>query len=286
MDALMGYLRLAWRVPRLLAWTVVGLLLATLVSLSQGLRQPLSLAQRQGLTQFWLRGLCACLPLRIQRHGLPSHVPALWLSNHVSWLDIAVLGSCTPLTFLSKAEVRHWPIIGWLAEQAGTLFIQRGSGDAQALTQVIGERLSLGQSVLVFPEGTTTDGRSVRTFHSRLLSCRDGNNSPIQLAAVRYRRDGARDDLAPFIGDDALHTHLWRLLQAPCTEVQLQLLALERPADEESRRELGKRLQARVQHAVEHGPARDNIVCYAGATAAVTADSHAGFVPANGGSNG
>jgi 1-acyl-sn-glycerol-3-phosphate acyltransferase len=93
----------------------------------------------------------------------------LWVSNHVSWTDIPLLGMLTPLSFLSKAEVRHWPVAGWLAEKAGTLFI-RGGGDGQRLREQISGQLEQRQPLLIFPEGTTTDGRSLRTFHGRLLA--------------------------------------------------------------------------------------------------------------------
>ena len=248
---MIGYCRLAWRLPRLLLWVLVGLLLACWVSL-RSMTLPASLAHRQKLTQFWLRGLCACLPYRVQRLGELPQQGALWLANHISWLDIAVLGSITPLSFLSKAEVRRWPIAGWLAAQAGTLFIQRGSGDGQQLSLQIAERLELGLPTLIFPEGTTTDGASVRTFHARLLASALERNALIQPLALRYRRQQQRDTLAPFIGDDDLLSHLWRLLQAPVADVEVHLLPCRQTCSTDSRRALAASLQQQVTQRV-HG---------------------------------
>jgi 1-acyl-sn-glycerol-3-phosphate acyltransferase len=109
----------------------------------------------------------------------------LWVSNHV--LDRhPLLGMLTPLSFLSKAEVRHWPVAGWLAEKAGTLFIRRGGGDSQRLRA---RRSPAGAAspLLIFPEGTTTSGRTLRTFHGRLLAGAI-DRGVVQPVAIQYLR--------------------------------------------------------------------------------------------------
>ncbi|RCI66469.1 1-acyl-sn-glycerol-3-phosphate acyltransferase, partial [Pseudomonas aeruginosa] len=90
---------------------------------------------RQRLTRWWLARLCAALPFEVRVSGEAPRQPMLWVANHVSWTDIPLLGALAPLTFLSKAEVRAWPLAGWLAEKAGTLFIRRGSGDSRLINQ-------------------------------------------------------------------------------------------------------------------------------------------------------
>ena len=135
-----------------------------------------------------------------------------------------LLGMLTPLSFLSKAEVRHWPLAGWLAEKAGTLFIRRGGGDGQRLSQQIGEQLGQQRPLLIFPEGTTTDGRALRTFHGRLLAGAIDQGTPVQPVAIQYLRNGQADPIAPFIGDDDTVSHLMRLFRQPHGEVIIQLL--------------------------------------------------------------
>lgn len=164
-------------------------------------------------------GASRCLGFRISAKGTLSDKPVLYVSNHISWSDIPVLGGMTPLRFLSKAEVARWPVIGWLAIQAGTLFIQRGGGKAGQARREITDTLRSGQSVLVFPEGTTTPGVTVLPFHSRLLKAAADAGVDIQPISIGYLRNGYPDHLAPFIGDDEFQHHLVRMLRQPAVEV-------------------------------------------------------------------
>lgn len=100
----------------------------------------------------------------MQIHGTIPREPALWVSNHISWLDVAVLGSGARIFFLAKAEVEKWPILGNLAKGGGTLFIKRGSGDSIRIKEQITAFLKQDIPVLFFPEATTTDGRQVKKY--------------------------------------------------------------------------------------------------------------------------
>jgi 1-acyl-sn-glycerol-3-phosphate acyltransferase len=173
----------------------------------------------------------------------------LWLSNHISWIDIPLLGMLAPLSFLSKSEVRGWPVAGWLAQQAGTLFLRRGAGDSGALSQQMAERLRNGHPLLLFPEGTTSDGSRLRTFHGRLLSCAIETGVPLQPVAIRYLREGQRCNIAPFVGEEDLFSHLLRLLRSDIGEVQICLLA---PIDSQSsrRNQLARRAEEAISGAL------------------------------------
>ncbi|MFN3581436.1 MAG: lysophospholipid acyltransferase family protein [Pseudomonas sp.] len=218
------YWRYAWRTPAVVLWIVYGLLLGLGMQVAQmAARQPLS-AYRQRLAQHWMRGLTRILPLRLRCHGTPAEGAQLLVSNHVSWLDIVVIGACKPARFLSKAEVLHWPVIGWLASAAGTLFIQRGQAQGQSLQDQLGSALNDGDSLVIFAEGTTTAGDRVRTFHGRLLSCAIETDTAIQPVALAYRRDGQRDQLAPFVDDDEFSRHLLKLLGSAVIDVDLHFL--------------------------------------------------------------
>lgn len=122
----MARLRLLLRSARLLGLVALGLGLAAWVSLRERLPGADVTPLRQRLTRWWLARLCAALPFEVRVSGEAPRQPMLWVANHVSWTDIPLLGALAPLTFLSKAEVRAWPLAGWLAEKAGTLFIQIG----------------------------------------------------------------------------------------------------------------------------------------------------------------
>ncbi len=157
--------------------------------------------------------LCRALAVEVELHGEMPTEHALWVSNHVSWVDIPVIGSTAPVFFLSKAEVASYPVIGRLAKAAGTLFIQRGSGDSAAVSVQIAGFLRQKMPVLFFPEGTTTDGREIRRLHSKLLAAAVETGTTVQAVVLCYQGpDGRLDEVMPFIGDMGLGTHLQSVL--------------------------------------------------------------------------
>ncbi|PRB83766.1 1-acyl-sn-glycerol-3-phosphate acyltransferase [Pseudomonas sp. MYb185] len=214
----MPWRRRLWRVPAVAGWVVLGLLLASLLQL---IPMRWRTGPRQSLTSWWMRRLLRLLPLRIRCHGQPTRESALWVGNHVSWLDIILLGAQAPVRFVAKAEVRQWPLLGWLAHSAGTLFLRRGQASGENASQQMAAVLERGQSLVLFAEGTTTAGDQVRTFHGRLLGWAAECKVPIQPVAVAYRRHGRVDTIAPFIDDDEFSRHLWRLLGSATIDVQL-----------------------------------------------------------------
>lgn len=196
--------------------------------------------------RFCFGGAARCLGFRVRHQGRVADGPVLFVSNHVSWSDIPILGGTAPLRFLSKAEVARWPVIGWLAVQAGTLFIQRGGGRVNQSRQDITDSLDAGQSVLVFPEGTTTLGTTVLPFHGRLLNSAIDASVPIQPISIGYRRNNRPDHLAPFIGDDEFQSHLLRMLKQPAVEVTLVFHEPVRASAETTITELSDSLQKTV----------------------------------------
>src|SRR5690606_39257994 len=126
MRRLRRYLRLA-RIATLL---LAGLALASAIELGRRIGVQTSMARKQRLTCWFLARLARALPLRVRIIGDRPREPMLWVANHISWSDIPLLGALLPISFLAKAEVRQWPVLGWLAQQAGTLFIRRNTGDA------------------------------------------------------------------------------------------------------------------------------------------------------------
>lgn len=220
----MKRVRLWLRLARLAAVLLLGLALAGFVAVAERLYRHDLMALRQRLTRWFLARLSGALPFTVEVRGELPLGPHLWVGNHVSWTDIPLLGQLLPISFLSKAEVRTWPLAGWLAHKAGTLFIRRGSGDSTLLARQLHRHLEAGRQLLIFPEGTTTDGQQVRTFHGRLLTGAIEAGVPLQPVAIRYRRNGEVDPIAPFIGDDDLLSHLLRLFRAERAVVEIQLL--------------------------------------------------------------
>lgn len=220
-------LRRLWRAARILVHILLGLLLA----LSCGAFHSPYRPRNRRLVRWWLLHLLTILAVQIKVRGPRPEAGYFLVSNHVSWLDIPVLAAQADLYFLSKAEVRGWPLIGALAAAAGTLFIRRGGGESKQKAEEIAAHLRAGRNILVFPEGTTTDGTGVRRFFRQLFAAPVFAGAPIQPVAVRYpdARGGADRHIA-FIDDDAFHTHLWRLLLRDTVRAEVVFCAPLQPA--------------------------------------------------------
>lgn len=238
-----GEARRLWRLARVLMHIGTGFALALGTGALFVQHRPL---QRRA-ARWWLAQLTAIVGARIRVHGAPPAQAALYVCNHVSWLDIAVLGGQVPVHFLSKAEVGQWPLIGRLATAAGTLYIHRGRGQVRERTRQVAAHVAAGRPVIVFPEGTTTDGRDVRAFHAPLFAAATDGGCLLQPLALRYRDAAGRPHArVPFIGDDEFHTHLWQLLREDCIEVELAFLP-PRQARGEDPRALAESVHAGVR---------------------------------------
>lgn len=175
--------------------------------------------------QYFCRRLCKVFNIEIQVHGEIPREPALWVSNHISWLDVAVLGSGARVFFLAKAEIEKWPLLGKLAKGGGTLFIKRGSGDSVKIREQMTEFLKQDSPVLFFPEATTSDGTRIKKVHGRLLGAAIEAQRPVQVCLICYvNQQGELDTVAPFIGDTTFAKHVQNVLEMP--NVIAHLMAL------------------------------------------------------------
>ncbi|MGG1946432.1 lysophospholipid acyltransferase family protein [Trinickia sp. NRRL B-1857] len=131
---------------------------------------------------------------------------ALVVGNHISWLDIYVVNAWRPTPFVSKAEVRGWPVVGWLAHRLGTIFIHREKRrDAHRTMHEIVERISSGGVVCVFPEGTTSDGLGLLPFHANLFQAAVSAQCIVQPICILYEdRDGRQSTVPAYIDDLSL----------------------------------------------------------------------------------
>jgi len=224
--------------------------LLVLCAADRVLPQPVA---RTRVARRYLAGLRRALGIRLDVEGQPLEDGWLLVSNHISWLDIVILGSLTPLNFLSKSEVSRWPAIGWLARGIGTLFIERRSGRAGEVREQIADRLKQDRQVLVFAEGTTTDGTTVRPFHRPLLAAARQVNRPAQGVSISYWRDGERDPIVPYINDDHFPSHLLRLLRAPATRVRVTFHFPVPAGYQQTSRALARQLHGQVLAGIQSG---------------------------------
>ena len=170
----------------------------------------------------YFRSLCKLLGIVIKIDGdVMRERPGLWVVNHVSWLDIVILGAVRPVTFVAKAEVARWPVFGWMARAGRTIFIDRDrrhkTGHAKAMMQ---DRLSDRETVVLFAEGTSSDGNRVLPFKSALLGAVQGRINekdiavqPVSLAYTHRHGIVMGRAWRPFyawFGDMDLIPHLWQ----------------------------------------------------------------------------
>jgi 1-acyl-sn-glycerol-3-phosphate acyltransferase len=221
--------RLTSRATRLLRLLRVGLHIAWGVAVAALVFPFAGRAGRRAQVQRWSCQLLDILAVRLRVRGQPpqlASVPALIVSNHVSWLDIIAINAVLPVRFVAKSEVRQWPVIGWLCERAGTLFIRRARRrDTALVNETLAQVMRDGEPVGVFPEATTGDGSGVLKFHPSLLQPAVLAGATLCPVALRYARaDGSPSTEAAFLGDETLWDSLWRIATRPVTIAELAFL--------------------------------------------------------------
>lgn len=216
------------------------------------------------LPMAWHRAAIALLGVRVHVHGAPSaRRPLLVLANHVSWLDIVVLGSLMPLSFIAKAEVAGWPVFGLFAKLQRSVFVERERRAAtRAKAAEIAGRLRGGDAMVLFPEGTSSNGLHVKPFRTALVgAARDavageGGAIVVQPLAIAYTRlyglplGRFRKPHVAWYGDMDMAPHLWGVLRRAEIDVDvvwLEPMVVGRAAD---RKEIAARAETAVREAV------------------------------------
>jgi lyso-ornithine lipid O-acyltransferase len=242
-------LRLA-RLALYCAWTA-GLMPVQLVGLA--LRRRWS----RTLPVFYHRWCCRILGFRIRVIGTPaSEHPVLYAANHISYTDVTVLGSVISGSFIAKSEVARWPFFGWLAKLQRSVFVDRQVRSTATQRDVIGKRLAAGDSLILFPEGTSGDGNRVLPFKSALFAAaQQGEGVPpviVQPVSLAYTRlDGIPIGrlCRPFFawyGAVDLAPHLWSMVGLGTVEVVVEFHPPTFLRDCGSRKALAEYCHARI----------------------------------------
>ena len=177
--------------------------------------------------QGWSAALLLWLGIRVRHTGQLPSGPLLLVANHVSWLDIFLINAVVPVVFVSKAEVRQWPLFGWFAAQNQTIFLERGvRGQASVIGKAVAEALSGGQIVALFPEGTTSLGNVLLPFHGALLQPALSAGAVVSPVAIQYieGEEPPPSSSAAYIGEMSLWQSLWKVAGAQGLEAHLTLL--------------------------------------------------------------
>lgn len=190
----------------------------------------------------WLLGLT------IERIGAPDQSAHVSVSNHSSWLDILGLNAGRKLYFISKAEVRAWPGIGWLARATGTLFIKRDRKEARSHVSVVAERIALGHHLHFFPEGTSTDSRRVLSFKPTLFAAVEHEPIKVQPICLLYHAPKGEDErFYGWWGDMGFGPSLLQILAVP-RQGKLQIHYLDAiDAEPIDRKALASKLEKAVR---------------------------------------
>ncbi len=213
------------------------------------------------LPSLWMKSVVRIFNIRIRCLGETDlKHQTLYVCNHLSYLDIPVLGSLLPCSFVSKKDVASWPVFGFLANIGQTAYIGRKRQDLKTASNAVEHYIQDGQSLILFPEGTSTDGQDVLSFKSSLFSLllkaddpsqnlliqpvslyiSKSNNRPVSTQADRDLYAWHRDM------DDSLPSHLWRFAQTNGSEVTIQFHPTVSPQDFDDRKELAKSCQKTV----------------------------------------
>jgi len=209
---------------RVIKYPLIILLLTIGLFITVVLFPVMSLRFRGRIASFWHRSLLLILRVRV----IPEE-RVFWrdcrfmVGNHVSWLDIPVLSSMGSVRFLSKSEVRSWPVIGFLSHMTGTVFINRSSRSAlRGVNREIGLIAQSGGSVFVFPEGTTTRGTGTQPFHASVFQAAIDSHVNVNPVLIQYLDlSGAATQLAAYVDEMSLLTSLDRIICSSGLRVRL-----------------------------------------------------------------
>lgn len=244
----MGLLRAIVRAAFLCAFTAVMYLLVISGKFLLNPFKKLRLGWVDLMLRIWGRGLCFVLGINVTKYGQPPEAPFILVSNHLSYVDILVFASQVACVFIAKKDVASWPAIGSLCRAAGTIFVDRESRrDVVRVNQLIEQALNEGHGIILFPEGTSTEGARVRPFNPSLLDRAAKNGLPVHHASVSYRTlkgDPPAHMSVCWWGDMTFMSHFARLLKL--RSVQATVLFGTQPVSGNDRKSLAAELHNAV----------------------------------------
>jgi len=228
----LSHARAAAKLAGLLSWSA---LLVPVQLLFMWRARSNSSTDAYRITKLWHRGVCALIGVRVQVTGAPLCARRMvYVSNHVSHFDIPVLGSVLKGSFVAKQDLARWPIAGFMARLQQTVFISRDPRAGRAVTDSIAEQLRSGRSLILFPEGTTSDGGNVLPFKSTIFGILFAGDSEISASAVQplsirviavdgkpIRSQMDRDGYA-FYGDMQAGAHAWAFLRSKGASIEVR----------------------------------------------------------------
>jgi len=241
-----------FRISRIVLHTLVGVTTAASVF-------PLASKNfKLLLIQWWNKRLLAILNVRLMLHGHlpPSYQEAsniMFIANHISWIEIHAINSIIPTRFIAKSDIRSWPIFGYLASKANVLFISREKRhDAARIVDITSRNLKNGDTLCLFPEGTTTDGTEIKSFKSSLIQGAIHANALIWPIAIRYpRQDGTVNTEISYAGDTTLIQSIQQLLLQKQAVIELHFLVPIATTELDKMDKTRQKLALQIEHSIK-----------------------------------
>jgi 1-acyl-sn-glycerol-3-phosphate acyltransferase len=241
--------RRAWRLAALAAITAIDYPLITVGAALAGRSDRRRAAWRHRVFRRWCRRLVRILGVRVEARGPVPEPPYLLVANHLSWLDVFVLGAVAGGTFVARADVDGWPVFGALTRSIGTVFIDRESKrDLLRVGELVEARLAAGAGVVLFAEGTTGGGAGLLPFKPSVLEAAARSGRPVHYATLSYRTPpGAppASAVVPWAGDDPFLAHAREVLALPAAAATVTFGP--QPIRDDDRKRLAARLRAAME---------------------------------------
>lgn len=202
------------------------------------------------LPNLWYKGICIIFNICIKTHGSRYKDQAIFMSNHLSYLDIPLIGSKIKASFVAKSEVETWPVFGFLAKLQRTAFIVRKPDAIRKAKNELQERLESGESLIIFPEGTSTDGLEVKPLKSSLFELSMSSNVAVQPVTIYLETINGihpkslkdrRIYTWPLKDDIEIHHHIWRFAKARNVVLNLKFHDVLIPAEFKNRKTLSQK---------------------------------------------
>lgn len=181
---------------------------------------------KRGLIQHWHQGVLILLRIKVIQHGQSASQQSIVCANHISWLDIVVIGATLPACYISKREVKSWPLIGRLATLAGTIYLDRRGNNLGEVQRAMHACLRKKNTLVFFPEGTTGTGDKVHPFKAALFRVAVAEGLPIQPMLISYGSSQAEQRRVAYVDNDHFVKHLWLQLISPPVTAEIRVLPL------------------------------------------------------------
>lgn len=211
--------------------------------------------------RLWHKGVCTIIGIKTEICGQPAHDRQLiYISNHLSYLDIPAIGAYLLASFVAKEDVAHWPVMGFLSKVQQTAFISRTSAHAKKVANALDTMLAQGKSLILFPEGTSSAGTDMLPFKSSLFSLAIPKDTGpvaiqpfvIELVSVNNRPPTPESrDLFAWYGDMEFGPHIWEFLKNKGATVRLTFLPVIEPDDRHDRKTLCREVENRIRNGLE-----------------------------------